>query len=127
MGLLLTDETKRFYITPELEVVEDPDLGTEWIEVKAHLPYHEYRIYMKKVNRFTSYDSKGNVKLKDEVFDLDKELLMKVIVAWSDEADITAENIDKLPNKVITQLLTKIKKMYGFAAATKEEEEESAE
>ncbi len=126
MGLLMTDETIRFYITKELEVVEDPALGDEWIEVKARLPYYEYRAYMKKINRYTSYDSKGNVKLKDEVFDLDKELLQKVIVAWSEDAEITPENIDRLPNKVITQLLTKIKKLYGFAS-TATEEEESAE
>ncbi len=124
MGLLVGDEVVRFYITPELEVVEDAAMGTDWIDVKARLPYYEYRAYMKKVNRFTTYDSKGNIKLKDEVFDLDKELLYKVIVAWSEDADITPENIDKLPNKVITQLLTKIKKLYGFAAGAQAEEEE---
>jgi len=136
MGLFATKETIRLFINEDK--ITEEEVSREFIEVLSALPYKYQLEYSKEMSKSIVYGKKDSVQLKPEAFDVDKKLLLKVIVSLTaydddgelitlDQKDINMGTINDLNSKVITSLVEYLKKRYGLTAEAKEEVDELGE
>ena len=136
MGLFATKETIRLFINEDK--ITEEEVSREFIEVLSALPYKYQLEYSKEMSKSIVYGKKDSVQLKPEAFDVDKKLLLKVIVSLTaydddgelitlDQKDINMGTINDLNSKVITSLVEYLKKRYGLTSEAKEEVDELGE
>ncbi|RLG91057.1 MAG: hypothetical protein DRO36_05040 [Candidatus Hecatellales archaeon] len=111
MGLFASDRTVKVYFDEQGNVVEQET--NDWVEVLAELPYSLHEQYMKKMKAQMNPDGSYMIELGNLVFE--PEFYNKVIKGWSAEVPVTVENIKKMHARILDNLGTKLRELYGLA------------
>ena len=122
MGLFASDKkTIRVYFDEHGNITETET--PDWVDVLAELPYSLNEQFLRGMKAQINPDGTYSIELGRLMFEAD--FFAKVIKAWSAEVPITVENVKKLHARILDNLATKLRELYGLSRPSGAPKQES--